>query len=253
VWSENDCNQIPSFRPLCCSSCSGVVRGTHFCCRSGCVGTSDNKNQHVDKRKDTGETIDTNPSSSKPADQPYILCETCARNNIHPLSHLRKFPKHCVITNSVSLLQSQQICQCHQSPSSQLSKSSLFPFRYGQREIHYSGCGLLNLTPEHFKVRYADIHRGKNRWNPLTIRNGNPALASTPSPSSGRPLEQKTLPGNQNLLGSTPSDSHSPDPKPFLKSMLKPIIHPVLEKIPFGNVHMALMFGPLVIENGVPE
>jgi hypothetical protein len=37
------------------------------------------------------------------------------------------------------------------------------------------------------------------------------------------------------------------------RSMALPFARKVAENIPFGNVHMALSIGPVVIENGVPQ
>jgi len=33
----------------------------------------------------------------------------------------------------------------------------------------------------------------------------------------------------------------------------KPFVKKAVQNVAYGNVHMALAFGPLVIENGVPE
>jgi hypothetical protein len=103
---------------------------------------------------------------------------------------------------------------------------------------------------KHITARYADISRGKERRGILVVGNGDPALVSTPQ-SFGGPLESPSA--NQNLLSSVPSDSKIADVKSLSKGIIKPIVRKLLGKIPFGNVHMALMFGPLVIENGVPE
>jgi hypothetical protein len=234
VQSENSDDQTPIFRPMCCSSCFAVIRGTHFRCLNRCVSTPSNKNENTD-------------------DKPYILCETCARNNVHPHSHLRKFQKHCVVANSVSQLQSQQICQCHKLPYSLLVESSLFPFCYMQRGIHRPECGLLNVMPEHIEARYANVCRGKKWWGSIMTGGFGKALVSTPSASCAGPLKMETLPENKSFLGSIQTDGHDQVPRSLAKKIVKPIIRQMVEKIPFGNVHMALMFGPLVIENGVPE
>ncbi len=40
---------------------------------------------------------------------------------------------------------------------------------------------------------------------------------------------------------------------PVVKSVTKRVAKAAIKDIPYGNVHMALMVGPLIIENGVLE
>ena len=75
--------------------------------------------------------------------------------------------------------------------------------------------------------------------------------SATVSPEKSN--EQKNAPEKLESLESYSIEGQGGEPKSLIKRMLKPLIRPILEKIPFGNVHMALMFGPLIIENGVPE
>jgi len=67
------------------------------------------------------------------------------------------------------------------------------------------------------------------------------------------PVEEARALGRHEGFISCPVPDQAGKHKPSIKGMLKPLILPMLEKIPFGNVHMALMFGTLIIENGVPE
>ena len=49
------------------------------------------------------------------------------------------------------------------------------------------------------------------------------------------------------------TEGRLPSNRGIAKSILLPAVKSISENIPFGNVHMAPCFGPLMIENGVPE
>ena len=97
-----DCDNLPKFRPMHCSLCFTVVRGSHFRCMNDCdaVPQIEGESERID--------ADGSHSSSNAIKEPFILCETCARSNAHSQNHLRKFQKHCAIQKSAALLQDNQ-------------------------------------------------------------------------------------------------------------------------------------------------
>ncbi|KAH7420192.1 hypothetical protein BKA64DRAFT_700188 [Cadophora sp. MPI-SDFR-AT-0126] len=210
IWSRPRVPQLqpgnedhPKFTPLYCTSCTEIIRGSHFRCLRGCVSTA-NTTQAI------SELLPPQILHAV-----LVYCETCTRAEVHPRSHMRKYQKHCVIKDSVDSFQGQVLCDC---TSSRLTKASLFPFTDSQRKLHHPECGLLKVMPSFIKARLSDILRNNVGF------------------SSGPVAKERT-----NAI------------KSLSNQLLKPIVCPVLDKIPFGNVHVGLMFGPLIIENGVPD
>lgn len=214
-------DEFPSFALLRCTFCSNVLRGSHFRCFRGCTSSSNTTQLKSDPYL---------PPSQHTHDM-VVLCETCARMNVHERSHLRKCQKNCVVGNAVGPLQGRELCHC---TSRRLRTDSLFPFTYVQRSLHGPECELLEVMPKHIRARKSDI-LGNNLRSSLV--------------SSSAAFDERI---EQRSPRSTIS-GRSTRTKAFANQLLKPLIRPILDKIPFGNVHVGLMFGPIIIENGVPE
>jgi len=218
-------SERPNFKPLACTSCNATIRGSHFSCVEGCVPPN----------TATGHFQGGNA---------YFVCEDCGRNGAHQVSHLRKHQKHCILSDAISPRQGQNLCPCRDYDRSETP----YPFTETEKLNHASDCTLLSLAPEHVKARYADLVQCKTLAMEKTPEKDRSETLSVLSRTSQRSsLLRRISHYRSKTEGSLPSK------RGIAKSILLPAIKSISENIPFGNVHMALCFGPLMIENGVPE
>lgn len=92
-----------------------------------------------------------------------------------------------------------------------------FPIPLDELERHTADCGLLNLKRDHTAAKLADLLQHKH----------------------------------SSAIGASPKNDSTTDK--ILLPLMRPVIRTLVENIPFGNIHMALRLGPLIIENGVPK
>jgi hypothetical protein len=248
------------FTPLRCSYCSELVRGSRFQCVRGCVDSSQVSGQ-----------------------RPVILCETCARGQVHPPDHLKKMHKNCILAATISDPQARQICSCWESPTTDIGDKSLYPFTKTDRGRHDPGCHLLNLKSKHCQekldevVKLGRLHDFENSDSvvdqppseggvlidgqmmptadaPPDPPGGNqdsPQTASASVPRGLISMVREKLSGVGRRIMARPVGLSSMEP--LRKQVLQQGMRLIKDDIPFGNVHMGLVIGPLIIENGVPE
>ncbi|KAH8702863.1 hypothetical protein GQ44DRAFT_732665 [Phaeosphaeriaceae sp. PMI808] len=214
-------NKRPVFDSRTCTNCNATIRGSHFSCVAGCVpqnGAGDGSHGGND----------------------YFVCEDCSRNRAHEASHLRKHQKHCILANALSPRQAQNLCPCRDYHRSEVP----YPFTERARLNHVPDCSLSGLASEHVKAKYEDLSRCKQ-------------LVSEADRSETKSVVSRASQGGSLLRRVSHSQSKvegSLVPKrKILRSILRPAVRSISENIPFGNVHMAVCFGPLMIENGVPD
>lgn len=208
---------MPDFRPSVCSSedCSSVIRGTEFRCLNGCH----------------------RPNQNRPSEERLVICETCMRNGKHKIDHLRKYEKRCILQEVVSPMKSRQICTCRYAPTSGNSGNEDTRFAISRVRKHLRDCPVLQL-----KRRYEQAKRDELRHHHHMVDSPKTQKARifrfNISPLFPRGGKKDHKQGKATHVGTRAVGWAA-------KSMPPPI--------QFGNVHMALMVGPIIIENGYPE
>lgn len=233
---------IPTFSPLRCSACDNPIRGSMFYE----PGKASNASKHSE-----------------------CLCEDCYRSHHYGDDSYVKAYKHCVLSKSIDSAASRHICRCPEIShfDDRGNARDIFPMSEGDLHIDVSGpgslqCGLLKLGEHIAEAKYdgmegkfaqqkqshklsdlerktAEIQRKKQRKEekvrnkPRNIRARNWAeleSAALGTPTNGSATESNGKEAQEEI--------------PFFLGRHT-------EKYPFGNVHMALRIGPLIVENGV--
>lgn len=221
-----------------CSKCHSVVRGSMF--------------------------LQTNSSSNQ------SICEGCYRQHYHGNPQYEKAYKHCILYETITPPISREMCECgiiSQVDENRVSR--LFPVPKGQPHIdsdearckllelgHHVALakyhGLLNtVNPQHnppkgckkvaSKLRSAFGISDRSRKD--LIDQDNEAIATS---------ESKKLP-LQNVLKDGFSGNNAAATEAAADEDIPLFFRQFTQQYPFGNVHMALRVGPLVIENGVAQ
>ena len=224
---------LPRFQPRHCerSDCKAIIRGSMF-------------------------------TSSSP-NHPSLVCEDCYRQHYYGKECYQKKYKHCVLRESITPEISRNICRCdkvpHHDPKT-WEPVSLFPVSPKAEHIDAGGfgnlqCGLIKLGEI--------IAVAKSRGLQSTVGGINPTKRKAEEEEkkekeSGKTKkvkvanmkgvslhdEKESLPtsGSTSVVSEAQADEDIPV---FFRKFAK--------KYPFGNVHMALRVGPLVVENGVAQ
>ncbi|KAG4252959.1 hypothetical protein FPRO03_08408 [Fusarium proliferatum] len=225
LWSYDNLHQ-PVFVPHLCSECKATIRGCTF--------------------KDT-------------SDESIVICEGCYRATHYGQTRFVKKYKECCLPTALTPEISRKLCYCstvrrrdHDGRS-----RSLWPVDPTRDEGHHIkgglgrvGCGLYTVTDLFAEAKYASTRSqfGKNdsllqlrKKDPVGGELPKPVAATKKQPSRLGHLNETSLPEYGYSYGFSTDE---PEDIPiYLRS--------TIEKYPYGNVHMALRFGPLIIENGV--
>jgi hypothetical protein len=208
---------MANFRPSVCSSedCSSVIRGAEFRCLNGCQPSNQNR----------------------PSQDRLVICETCMRNGKHKIDHLRKYEKRCILREVLSPMRSHQICTCGYAPTSANRGGEDTRFAIGRVHEHLRNCPLIQLKRRHEQAKRDELkHRQHMADNPKAQK---PRIfrfnMSALFPRRGKKDHNQ---GKMTYVGTRAVGWAA-------QSMPPPI--------QFGNVHMALMVRPIIIENGYPE
>ncbi|KAK8227061.1 hypothetical protein HDK90DRAFT_494035 [Phyllosticta capitalensis] len=219
--------QQPVFSPRKCPECNQTIHGTMFI-----------------------------PQNSRGDSRTYI-CEQCYRQAHYGDKSYVKVPKHCVFAEAISDKKSREICQCPGVPhfDERGNPRQLFPV--DRREPHIdegpNTCGLLQLNEQLARAKYATIAKQPGRKKRAIIKNFFDFRPSDEKPTNRKRDEddddwedEDDGPGFS-MVASTlgVSDQEQGD------SQIPFFLRPIAQNYTFGNVHMALRVGPLIIENGV--
>ncbi|KAE8420152.1 hypothetical protein BDV36DRAFT_307202 [Aspergillus pseudocaelatus] len=255
--SNFDDQWVPQFAPMQCAECRAIIRGSMF--------TKQEQSEAAQKASHT-------------------ICEDCYRSYYYGDESISKRYKHCVLSDSIQPSMSRKMCECkdvsHYDPHG--CPRSLFPLNEEDRHVSYISthrCTILKL-PE--LVTYAK-YQGLLRTAKVKRKRGRRLsdalwISRIVDRSRGRPNTQRTEPPRGRAYNLTPQ-TYEKKKQPAFRSVTENTRqgdhrHPVssttsaameseadediplffrqfTEKYPFGNVHMALRVGPLVIENGV--
>lgn len=220
---------MPVFRPLRCAECQSIIRGILFrCVKEEC-------------------------KFERPLKPGDYICEDCYREPRHPQSHMAKEYKHSVLRSSITEDISRRICRCTSVRQRDANGQSipLFPVAATAQHRIAGGakCGLLNLKDrisdakleqQHLKVATRK-HQDEKRKASARVDTGSP-IQPTKGPKNFSHVKGRPGTGAQQAA-SVEKNAHKDIPW-YLRKNIK--------KIPFGNVHIMLMVGTIIIENGVP-
>lgn len=227
------------FLPLRCSSCGSIIRGSMF-----------NK-------------LDEGGAGS--------ICEDCYWAHHYGQDLFVKAYKHCILAEVITPAVSQNICRCSAVPHFDNSGRSrtLFPVDKEEKHLNIDGtggiqCGLLKLGELVAQAKYDGIQTvvGKRR-KPSDASQMSKQQKEDGKEDVGlikvagwqkRQLRTVTRTSLHNAkqmiaaLGATTvaDEAEADEDIPFF-------FRKYTKKYPFGNVHMSLRVGPLVIENGVAQ
>ena len=211
---------VPDFGAAKCAICGNTLRGISFRCnQDGCSQTP----------------------RLEPRD---MICEDCFRNQKHRQDHLIKVPKHCILDRTVTIQVSRKLCPCTTVPrfDSDGCRAALWPVdpEAKHRRLQNSGhmrCGLFYLPGliVDAKARLLQEATSDSKDLKSVIRETFKDLYK---------VRQPTVKRIRNV------DEKLED---RLDADLPLAFRGIASKFPFGNTHIALMIGPLIIENGVPQ
>lgn len=195
------------------------------------------------------------------------ICESCFREARHPPHHLTKFYKHFILRDIIKPQISRQICVCNGSANtaSQLGGPSLFPIdknfaHRGKGRTRVLRCGLLLLSDKVMEAKYRgsisliekNKRRAEARKNVKLIdqEDAKPKSRNRSIKPRKATINQKFSDPQTKAEEKTVSDVEN---EKLADQEIPLLYRKFTKRYPFGNVHMALMFGPLMIEIGVPE
>lgn len=239
-----DESSMPKLKALRCKACGDVIRGILFKCLAAECKAAD---------------------PFIPLSRKDSICETCFRECRHPQSHMTKFYKHFILRDIITPGISRQICVCNPDigKAPKIRRSSRFPLddsfpHRGRGKPKVLKCGLLLLSDRVMEAKYqgtiSAIEKGRRQFQERKQRkkdDGN-AVQSTSKPRGRR--RQQTKPRYTDPQGKGDEKTKSDVEEEILASKEIPLLYrKFINRYPFGNVHVALMFGPLKIENGFRE
>lgn len=182
-----------------------------------------------------------------------LLCEDCYRRHYFGHPDVTKVYKQCCLRKTVSLETSQEICSCMEvrRRDSKGQLRDLFPVNDDpnstDKHLNPRGepgkvrCGLFELTDMVAEAKHASIlpsmgihptlEKARRAGGPVRVKNINGEV----------PEGKKTSTEFGSSSGTTTKGAEN---VPFY-------LNDIVADYPYGNVHMALRVGPLVIENGV--
>lgn len=242
----------PIFVPLKCNSCGTVIRSSIYCC--------------------------TETYKSSDASLPDKICEECYREKYLDHPGFVKRYKHCILHDIITPSISNQICRCVgvQHRDYEGKPIALFPVDKISRHINpwgKTGCVLLKLRDIVAEAKYdgmrtlGGIGKRKKKWGKkiglMDERNRRQREAERLR-RYGSAVNRKTR-NKGRFQHVTKSSLHNPSERAAASETaavheedeadddIPWFLRKYAEKYPFGNVHMALRVGPIVIENGVAK
>jgi hypothetical protein len=220
---------MPYFIPLKCQFCQTIVRGIMFKC--------------------------TNPRCNE---NNKYACESCYREGKHPQSHTVKYYKHCCLHQAILPPIADSICKC---PNVRSRREPVDLFPVDEPTDHLANCGLLRFEQLIAIAKAESVLPWQRRRNLPRQLAGEIATTdfsksslktdkSSRGPTSATSLDTISGPLRAKEMQNAMANSrivHRRDPYTPL------MMRCVTDRLTFGNTHMALTFGPLIIENGVPK
>jgi len=238
-WSKE--LNLPMFTPQKCGICKHIIRGCTFSIVEDGV------------RKD-------------------CLCEACYRKTAYGHPNIVKDYKHCILSRTITPELSHVICHCTDVSRINVNGHSIaiFPIDMADKHLNAVGsssvlrCALVDLGNRVADAKYAGILRKEEKYTPLSVVKRNvddarermekalqkaakKAKKKGKSPvkiTESRKANNKTMIAEFGSSVAITQDNYEEIPFYLL---------PIADTYPYGNVHMALRIGPLIIENGVEK
>jgi len=169
--------------------------------------------------------------------RPYVVCEGC-RLSVEDITQFRKYYKHYCLREAIPPYRSQRICKCPEVRHELTSNGPLPLFPIDKRHKHVGTtatkvqtsktCGLLQVND---LVKNHKDDTKQSQYNSLQSKSFPP----------DKPNES-TSAANDGFKGFlTETEDH----------LVKFVASKLSSHYPFGCVHLSVMFGPLIFENGV--
>jgi hypothetical protein len=223
----------------------------------------------------------------KPDSDPGIICEECYQSHYYGREEYTKTYKHCILTESITPEMSRKICSClglHQDDTGG-KPESLFPIDDPNRHKNTGigggeTCKLLQLGNTIALAKYQGLLDSVGA-KPRTLRDTEKAAikaqgygkknffvwpqhsAAKTEPGDSDFEEEEELrqkpeaQGSSRRLKAFKTGSYGSGvtvaEEAAADTDMPLFFRGYTEKHPYGNVHMALRVGPIVIENGVSQ
>ncbi len=206
-----------------------------------------------------------------------VVCEDCYRSVHYGDTSFTKSYKHCVPAEAITPPISRAICRCKDVPHFDGSGKalSLFPLAKDAKHFDVGGagtvqCSLLKLGDIVALAKYSGLQSVVSTKKPfkppsmVSLSNASPGK-NTASTGEGSAPNMASKPKSKRLETKTESSLHDSATRVAASSSTSVVTEATADediplffrrftsKYPFGNVHMALRVGPLVIENGVAQ
>jgi hypothetical protein len=228
---------IPVLTPLRCSSCGSIIRASMYCQKP--TGVLNQPLQHI--------------------------CEDCYREKFLGNTGFVKTYKHCILNEIINSRVSRKICMCEDVPHYDPQGKSLVLFPVGKNDKHRKAdkpgmvkCGLFHLGEVVAEAKY-DAMRTITTQKKLKSKR---TLADEKRDNQQANMTKRKQARRPRII--TQQSQHAPDrdvttgtavavKEAEADEDIPVFLRRYTEKYPFGNVHMALRIGPLVVENGVAQ
>lgn len=164
-----------------------------------------------------------------------IMCETCTRKAVQesPMvtSSIRKYEKRCILREAVLPSRSRQICTCGAIHQVDVPHGDGFAVDGGRQ--HLQQCPIGQLISRHMQARLAEVRQEIEMVSHIqAIPQIETRLSMLRQQARRRIHRWRTRDSTFKQFAGSAVQKRPPN-------------------IPFGNVHMALMIGTVIIENGV--
>ncbi|RAL11933.1 uncharacterized protein BO97DRAFT_478319 [Aspergillus homomorphus CBS 101889] len=243
TFSGFDGNWNAQFEPLKCSDCTSIIRGSMF--------TKDVKLDPANQR---------------------TVCEDCYRRSDFGREQYTKVYKHCILAETITPELSRNLCRCLHI--SRLDSKGLprgfFPI--SKEDNHVSApftkrCKILELNTRVALAKYDGLQstvrdhmeedkkpHGSGPKVNGRARDGEhkpPKKVTLRKDPKAAQLPLRTDSGKRNSLAHDQDSNIASAKEARADDDIPLFFRQFAQQYPFGNVHMALRVGPLVIENGV--
>ena len=206
------------FRPLLCAICTQVIRGSFFECT---------ENDCTEKEKYGS------------------ICQDCQHAGKHQHHNLKKHYKHCILTKSIDASTSRKICKCGTVPRHDADGKSRSLYPVQATDKHRSTpkgtvqCGLLDLKSLIAEAKFENVVLKVDKRSTLEEEQRLAREKARRHQSNKVDIQHR-----QQTATETVDEKEAGEDIPFF-------MRRITDRYPFGNVHMALRFGPIIVENGV--
>jgi hypothetical protein len=216
---------MPLFQPMHCqrSGCNAIISGSMF--------TSHNPGE------------------------PGVICEDCYWKFYYGKESYSKKYKHCILPKVVTPEVSRRICQCEGASG---NETAPFPIDKNANHAKVAGnaamqCDLLKLKDAIAQAKQTGFEQSERAeggtFSRLLFKF---ASQRTQSINSENIPDRQEAPKLRNI-GLRRSYKKSATLDPHKDFGIPTFLRKCAEKNPFGDIHMALRIGPLIIENGVSQ